>query len=174
MINLLRKRRSIRKYAEKPIPAAVQNRLKEALLRSPSSRDIKPWRFIFIDDSVLLKELSFSKASGSGFLEKAPLGIAVCGDDKASDVWIEDCSIASILVQMAALELGLGSCWIQIRNRTTADGTSSEAYVRDTLSLPGNFRVLSIIALGYPAEKKRPVSRRKLSFDKVVRNRFEA
>jgi nitroreductase len=50
MIKLLRKRRSIRKYAEKPIPAAVQKRLVEALLRSPSSRDIRPWRFFFIDE----------------------------------------------------------------------------------------------------------------------------
>jgi nitroreductase len=173
MIDLLRKRRSIRKYSKKPIPASVQRRLVEALLRSPSSRDIRPWRFVFIDDPALLEKLSLSKASGAGFFARAPLGIVICGDEKASDVWIEDCSIASIMVQMAALELGLGSCWIQIRNRSTSDGTPSEAYVRDALSLPNNFRVLSMIALGYPAEKKRPISRRKLSFNKVFRNRFE-
>jgi nitroreductase len=173
MIELLRKRRSIRKYALKPVPAAVQKRLVEALLRSPSSRDIRPWRFVFINDPSLLEKLSLSKASGAGFLARAPLGIVICGDEKASDVWIEDCSIASIMVQMTALELGLGSCWIQIRNRSTSDGTPSEAYVRDALSLPNSFRVLSMIALGYPAEKKRPISRRKLSFNKVFRNRFE-
>jgi nitroreductase len=173
MITLLRKRRSIRKYAQKLVPAAVQKRLVEALLRSPSSRDIRPWRFVFIDDPALLKRLSCSKASGAEFLAKAPLGIVVCGDENASDVWIEDCSIASIIVQMAALELGLGTCWIQIRNRSTSDGAPSEASVRNALSLPNNFRVLSMIALGYPAEKKRPISRRQLSFDTVFRNRYE-
>jgi nitroreductase len=173
MIELLRKRRSIRKYSKKPIPASVQKRLVEALLRSPSSRDIRPWNFIVVDDPALLAKLSGSKTHGVEFLAKAPLGIVICGDETKSDVWIEDCSIASIIVQMAALELRLGSCWIQIRNRSTADGAPSKAYVRDALALPGNFRVLSMIALGYPAEKKRPVSRNKLSFNKVLRNRFE-
>jgi hypothetical protein len=60
-----------------------------------------------------------------------------------------------------------------LRKRSTADGMDSEAFLRDVLELPGNFRVLSMIALGYPAEKKRPISRNKLSFNKVLRNRYE-
>jgi nitroreductase len=172
MIKLLRKRRSIRKYAKKPVPDSVQKRLVEALLRSPSSRDIRPWQFIMVDDPALLAKLSRSKAHGAEFLARAPLGIVLCGDETRSDVWIEDCSIASIIAQLAALELGIGSCWIQIRNRLTADGMPSETYVRDALALPVTFRVLSMIALGYPAEKKRPVPRKKLLYKNIFRNQW--
>ena len=167
LIDLLRKRRSIRKFVNKPVPASAIHRLKEALLRSPSSRDLKPWRFVFVDDPALLDKLSRCKSHGAEFLAKAPLGIVVCGDETKSDVWIEDCAIASILVQMAGLEIGLGSCWVQIRNRSTSEGISSERSVRELLKLPEHIRVLSIIALGYPAEKKKSISRQRLQYDKI-------
>ncbi|MBN1306286.1 MAG: nitroreductase family protein [Chitinispirillaceae bacterium] len=172
MITLLSKRRSIRKYAKKAIPAATVRRLKEALLRSPSSRDLRPWHIIVVDDIALLKQLSGSKAHGSAFLAEAPLGIVVCGDEKVSDVWIEDCSIASILLQMTALDLGLGSCWIQIRNRKTADGSWSEEVVRKVAGVPGNLRVLSIIAIGYPAERKKGIAVNRLPKKRISHNRF--
>src|SRR3989304_1257735 len=117
MIDLLRKRRSIRVYEDRKIEFEKIEILKEALVRSPSSRSINPWEFIFVDEKELLQKLSQAKEHGSEFLEDAAVGIVVCGDEKRSDVWVEDCSIASILVQMVAQSIGLGSCWIQIRNR---------------------------------------------------------
>ena len=167
MIKLLRKRRSIRKYTNKPVPSNAIKRLKEALLRSPSSRDTKPWRFIFLNDSHLLQRVSLCKSHGAEFLAKASLGIIICGDESKSDVWIEDCSIASILVQMAALEVGLGTCWIQVRNRSTSTGVSSEMHIRNQLKLPAHMRILSIIACGFPAEKKKPIPSRKLLYSSI-------
>ena len=172
MIALLRKRRSIRKFAEKKIDKKTLRLLQEALLRAPSSRDIKPWYFIFVDDPRLLEKLSQSKEHGSAFLAGAPLGIVVCADETLSDVWVEDCAIASILVQMAAQSCGLGSCWIQIRNRMAAKDRTSEACVRQLLGIPERIRIASIIAAGYPAEKKRPVPRNNLDFLKVSFNGY--
>jgi nitroreductase len=173
MIPLLRKRRSIRKFRKRPVEPRIRKLLEESLLRSPSSRDIRPWHFIFIDDPALLESLSRCKGHGAGFLRSAPLGVVVCGDATMSDVWVEDCSIASILVQMAALSLGLGSCWIQVRNRKSADGKSAEANVREALGLPKRLRVESIIALGYPAEKKKGVPAKRLHARKIHWNRFQ-
>jgi nitroreductase len=172
MINLLRKRRSIRKYLNKKISPKTIRILQEALLRSPSSRGIQPLHFIFVNNDRLLNKLSCCKEHGSSFLAAAPLGIVVCGDERLSDVWVEDCSIAAILVQMAALSCGLGSCWIQIRNRKTGDGRSSEAYVRGLLNIPGNLRIGSIIAIGRPAEKKMSVPLKKLRFINIHFNNF--
>jgi nitroreductase len=172
MIDLLRKRRSIRKYREKKIDRRTVAILKEALLRSPSSRDIKPWHFILVDDPILLQKLSKSKEHGAEFLANAPLGIVVCGDTTKSDVWVEDCSIASILVQMTAQASGLGSCWIQIRNRKTADGKKSDNYIRNLLGIPAPFSIESIIAIGYPAEKKRQRAKSALEYGKVSNNKF--
>jgi nitroreductase len=172
MIELLRARRSIRKYTDGPIEPEKIEILKEAVLRSPSSRNFDPWEFIFVEDRKLLKKLALSKKHGSSFLEHAALGIVVCADGEKSDVWIEDCSIASILALMVAQSLGLGSCWIQIRKRMHSDQITSEDYIRNLLGIPDHVKVESIIAIGYPAETREPLPRGQLKDDKIRFNRF--
>lgn len=172
MIDLLRNRRSIRQYLDRPIEAQKIDLLKEAALRAPSSRNIDPWEFIFVDDRTTLEKLAACKPHGAAFLEGAPLGIVVCGDDTQSDVWIEDCSIASILVQMAAQSMGLGSCWVQVRKRMYDDQISAEHYIRNVLSIPEHVRVESIVAVGYPAEQRAPLPFEELKTAKVHHNRY--
>lgn len=173
MINLLRKRRSIRSYKPSPIEDEKVAILKEALLRSPSSRGFNPWEFILVDDKQTLVALSRAKQHGSEFLKNASLGIVILGNEKRSDVWVEDCSIASIIVQLTAEDLGLGSCWVQIRKRNHSDEISSEQYVQKLLQIPSHIRVLSIIGIGYPNEKKEPVAEQKLQFNKIYHNMFK-
>lgn len=172
MIELLRNRRSIRKYKDKDIEPEKIETLKEAVLRSPSSRNFDPWEFVFVDNRGLLKQLSLCKPHGAKFLERAALGIVTCADEQKSDVWIEDCSIASILVQMTAQSIGLGSCWIQIRKRMYDDHKTSEDYIKDLLNIPDNFKVESIIAIGYPAENREPVRQEDLKHEKVKFNSY--
>lgn len=172
MIELVRKRRSIRAYTQEPVDRQSLDLLVETLLRAPSSRNIDPWRFIVVDDRELLKKLSAAKAHGSTFLKGAPLGIVVCADSTASDVWVEDCSIASILVQMMAESLGLGSCWIQIRLRPHDAGSSAEAYIQGLLGLPEHIKVESMVAIGRPNERRAPLGADELQYDKVSRNRY--
>ncbi len=107
MIDILRTRRSIRKYENNPVDQGSVDVLKEALLRCPSSRGINPWTFIFVDDADVIDKLARSKAQGSAFLKDAPLAIVVCGDEAKSDVWVEDCSIASIVAHLTAHSLRL-------------------------------------------------------------------
>ncbi|TKJ37498.1 MAG: NAD(P)H-dependent dehydrogenase/reductase [Planctomycetes bacterium B3_Pla] len=172
MIELLRARRSIRKYTDKAIEPEKIAILKEAALRSPTSRNKHPWEFIFVDDGELLGQLALSKPHGARFLQGAAIGIVVCADGEKSDVWTEDCSIASILVQMVAQSIGLGSCWIQMRNRMYDDQVTSEQHVRNLLKMPNHIKVESIIALGYPVEKKEPISREDLDYSKVRINSY--
>lgn len=172
MIELLRNRRSIRQYLDRPIEPEKIERLKEAALRAPSSRNIDPWEFIFVDDRELLAKLAACKPHGAGFLKGAALGIVICADGVQSDVWIEDCSIASILVQMAAQSLGLGSCWIQVRHRMHDEKVSSEQYIQDLLGIPERIRVESIVAVGYAAERRTPLRAGELKTAKVHVNRF--
>ncbi len=94
--------------------------------------------------------------------------VVVCADEEESDVWIEDCSIASIILQLAGLSLGLGSCWIQIRLRMHADSVTSEEYVRSVLGLPENIRVESMIAFGCPDEDLEPVPATELQREKIL------
>lgn len=172
MIDLLRKRRSVRAYLNQTIEPEKVSILKEALLRSPSSRDIQPWSFIFVEDENMLSHLSRVKVHGSAFLAGAPMGIVILGDEAASDVWIEDCSIAAVVAMLTAEALGLGSCWVQIRNRQHSPSESAEDYVRKSLKIPDNFRVESIIALGYPDEEKAGIPLDELRFDKIKAGTF--
>jgi nitroreductase len=172
MIDLLRARRSVREYTDRPLGPEKLELLKEAVLRSPSSRNLDPWEFIFVDDRQLLKTLAACKPHGADFLAQAALGIVVCGDSRESDTWIEDCAIASILVQMVAQSFGLGSCWVQVRNRRFDDETTSEQYVQKLLRIPGHIKVESIIAIGYPAETREPLPRTDLKDTKVHVNTF--
>jgi nitroreductase len=172
MIELLRARRSIRAFTNAPIEPEKLDLLKEAVLRSPSSRSLDPWEFIFVDDRQLLTKLALCKPHGADFLAQAALGIVVCGDSRESDTWIEDCSIASILVQMVALSIGLGCCWVQVRNRTFNDKMTSEQYVQKLLKIPEHLKVESIIAIGYPAEKWEPVPRADLQDGKIHANTY--
>jgi len=141
--------------------------LVEALLRSPSSRGINPWEFFVVEDKEMLNILSTSKEGGSAFLADAALGIVVCGDGTKSDTWIEDCSIASIIVQLTAVSMGLGTCWIQIRNRKYKDGRWAEDYIKEKLGIPTYMSVESIIAIGYPDEMKDPIPKENLAYGKI-------
>jgi len=172
MLDLLRKRRSVRRFLETPVPAAVIAGIEEALLRSPSSRSIRPWHFVLVDDPTLLARLAKAKHHGASFLARAPLAVGVCGLPEESDVWIEDCTIASLLVQLYVESVpGMGSCWVQIRNRRDESGKDSEACVREVINLPSSWSVESIVAVGYEAERPKPVDAGDLLRDRVHRNR---
>ncbi|KMQ52831.1 Nitroreductase family protein [Chitinispirillum alkaliphilum] len=172
MLDLLRTRRSIRAYSEKKVDPATLEAFKEVLLRSPSSRSINPWEFIFVQDRSLLCALSESKEHGSSFLKHAALGVVICADETRSDVWVEDCSICAILLQMEAQSRGLGSCWIQIRNRQKDNNTSSEEHIRNVLSIPPHIKVDAIISIGDPAETKAAHSEDSLEFGKIHQEKW--
>jgi nitroreductase len=169
---LIEKRRSIRQFTNDAIEAAKIERLKEAALRAPSSRGSNHWEFVFVTDRALISTLSRAKPHGSAFLSNAALAIVVCADPAKSDVWVEDASIATIFIQLAAEALELGSCWIQVRKRMHNETTTAEAYIAEALSLPKHLAVESMVAVGYPAEKKAPHRRESLQDEKVFLNRY--
>lgn len=168
-MDLLERRRSIRKYSDLAVEPEKVQVLIEAALRSPSGRGINPWEFIIVDDRQILSKLSQAKQSGAGFLKGAPLGIVVCANPEKSDTFVEDASIASIIIQLAAESMGLGSCWIQMRNRYHRDGRPAQEHIEQLLDIPEQCIVQSVIAIGYPAETKVPHSRESLNFEKVHR-----
>lgn len=172
MIELLRTRRSIRKFTEQKLESEKVEILKEAVLRSPSSKGINPWVFVFVDEKDTIQQLKNCKPNGAGPLETSPLAVVICADETVNDTWVEDCSIASILLQLTAQSLGLGSCWIQIHNRMHSETISSEKYIQDLLNIPAQFRILCIISIGYPVKWREGKKLEDLQFEKIRINRF--
>ncbi|HBE79875.1 MAG TPA: NAD(P)H-dependent dehydrogenase/reductase [Firmicutes bacterium] len=171
-LSLIQKRRSIRKFLKTPVEPEKIAVLIEAALRAPSSRGLKPWEFVVIDKAGILEKLANSKPYGSAFLKNAVLGIVICADPKRCDVWIEDSSIAATYIQLTAQSLGLGSCWVQIRERMCDSTRTAEESVRDVLEIPEHLRVDSLIAIGYPAEDLPAHSQDELQYEKVYYNRY--
>jgi nitroreductase len=172
VLDLLKKRRSTRKFKETKIPGDIIDKLIKAALLSPSSRSIRPWEFIVVTDKIMLEKLAGSKEHSSSFLKHAPLAIIVMADETKSDVWVEDTSIASIIIQLTAETMGLGSCWIQIRNRMHNSTLTAEKYIKELLAIPDNYKIESIIALGYPDENKPPYSEEELKYDVVHMDKY--
>jgi nitroreductase len=170
--DLIKKRRSIRKYQNRPVEPEKVALIIEAALRAPSSRGLNPWEFIIVDNPEAIRELSRAKPHGSAFLGGAPLAVVACANPQKSDVWVEDAAVASAYISLAAEALGLGNCWIQIREREHGKGTTAEEFVRGVLRIPQGLKVESIIAIGYPDEPKPGHSREELHYEKTFVNGF--
>lgn len=171
-LDLLQNRRSIRRFQDRPVEKEKIDSLIEAMLRSPSSRSFNPWEFIVVTDPAMITRLAEAKSHGSAFMKNAPLAIIVCADPEKSDVWTEDASIASILLHLEATDLGLGSCWVQIRLREHDNRQSAEQYVAELVGLKKGMVIESIVAIGYPAEEKSGHSTSSLLYDKVSFERY--
>lgn len=169
---LIKKRRSMRKFTGEELTQDEVVALLKAALMSPTSKRSNSWQFIVVDDKSALGLLSKCKESGASFLKDAALGIVVLGDPSASDVWIEDASVASIMIQLQAEDLGLGSCWIQVRGRYAATGMPADEFIRGVLGIPFQLQVLSIIAVGHKGMERKPFDESHLQWEKVHLNKY--
>lgn len=164
---LIKNRRSTRKFTDQLLaPEQVEMILKAALM-APASKRSNPWQFVVVEDKEMLKRLAQCKKNGSGFLADCALAVVVLANVMESDVWIEDASVASIYMQLQAEDLGLGSCWCQIRNRVTEAETDSNEYVRALLNIPYQLDVLSIIGIGYKDQVRKPFNEEHLQWEKI-------
>lgn len=148
---LLFQRRSIRKYTKENMDPDTLQKILQAGLLAPSSRNKKPCQFYVIQDKDILKQLSTIKPSGT-FIGDANAAIIVMADASLSDVWIEDCSIAMSYMQLMATALQVGSCWVQMRKRTNALGKDAEEVVKEIVGAPQTYRLVGILSLGLPAQ----------------------
>lgn len=168
---VVKKRRSIRKYQDKDVPKEHVEKILEAAFYSPSSRNRRPWHFVVVDDRGLIRKLAKTRKALE-FLETAPLAIVVCGDESISSAWIFDASIAAEHIQLAATALGLGACWGHILERKYSEEKSAEEYVRELLGIPKHIRVLCVIGIGYPTEQKPEHSKEEIMWERVHLNHF--
>lgn len=171
---LIRLRRSMRKFTEEELDRDEVAALLRAALISPSSKGMRPWEFVAVDDKELLRQLSRCKEHGAELIAGAPLAVAVLADPRQSDVWVEDAAVATTMMLLQAEDLGLGACWVQVRNRTTADGKPAEEMVRSILHIPERLRVLSIVAVGHKGMERKPFNEERLMWEKVHLNTFDA
>lgn len=165
--DLIFNRRSIRKYTDEEISPENVKQILEAALVAPSSKSKMPCQFVVVENKSTLSSLAKCKDFGAKPIEKCSLAVVVTADPLVSDVWVEDASIAAIMMQLQAQDLGLGSCWIQVRERYSEDGSSAEEYVKELLSIPPDIRVLCIFSFGHKNEERKPYEQDQCKWEKI-------
>jgi len=146
-------RRSIRRYTGERVSDAQEEELLKAAMAAPSASDAKPWHFVVVRERRTLDAIA-SAHPYAEMLREATLCIAVCGDPAANgEYWIQDCAAATQNILLAATAQGLGSCWLGMHPRAERKAT-----VRAILGIPESMEILSLVALGCPAESKPPRS----------------
>ena len=151
---VIKKRRSIRKYKDTPVPKEQILEILEAARIAPSASHRQPWHFIVVEDKETIQKLAKSEWAAT-----APVMIVGLADQAASPVWcINDLGVAFEHIVLAATDLGLGTCWMGQSNR--------EDLVKSLLDVPDNFKVVALTTLGVPDET--PAVKERKSLDAIV------
>lgn len=144
LFEVLKHRKSMRYYLRAPIPDEIILKIINAARLAPSAGNIQPWHFIVVRDKTKRKKIAQGCKYGK-FLSKSPVVIIACGDKQASSRWYTvDTSIALEHIVLAATAYNLGTCWV---------GMFDEEGIRIMVSIPENFEIIALLALGYSREK---------------------
>ena len=173
ILELMRTRRSVRKYVYREISDADIKTILSAALLAPSGHSKYPCEFIVVKNRETLMKLAKCRgANVAKMLENAACAIVVIADKEKSDTVIEDSSVSMMNMELAAASLGIGNCWIQVRARDAEDSTPAEDYLREILNFPETFMCQSVLALGYAEKMPRQRELDKLKFEKVHYENF--
>ena len=143
-------RRSIRQYTGQPISEADITSLLEAGMAAPSAMNRRPWHLVAVDDKQVMQKIASSSPYGRT-LPGAALVIVVCGDPSVSDWWLQDCTLATENILVAAAGQGLGAVFLGCHGKP-----EREEPIRRALSIPDEIGMASVLCIGHPAEKKEP------------------
>lgn len=150
---IIEKRRSVRKFDAAAVPAEVVDRLLQAALTAPSSRNTRSVRLLVVDDPALVARMADMRDYGSAFMKNAPLAVVVLSDVMKGDLWRENAAIAATILQLACVDEGLASCWVHIngrpRRKAEPDGEQAADYLRTFLPIPAGCEPLCAVAIGY-------------------------
>ena len=150
-------RKSVRAYTDRAVSREQLDTLLRAAMAAPTGRDMRPWKFVVIDDKEALAALS-EQLPYAKMLPEAAAAIVVCGDLSVTDDkgqpstnWTFDCSAATENLLLAAEAMGLGAVWTGVypyEERQTA--------VSQALQLPEHIIPLNLIPIGYPKGDPQP------------------
>lgn len=151
--DILTKRRSVRKFNDKPVERQTLEHIVEQTLTAPSSRNSRSTRLWVTTDKSLLEHISQMRDYGAAFVKGASAAVLVMGDSAVSDLWEVNCAISATVLQLAIVDQGLASCWVHVAGRPCLkdepEGKQAEEHLREKISLPESYRVLCVVALGY-------------------------
>lgn len=166
-LHLAQRRRSIRQYEDRAVEKEKIDTILQAALLSPASKRSNPWEFVVVTDREILRQMAGCRTYGSQMLEQTQVGIVVAIDSAKTDTWQCDGAIAAEHMLLAAEDLGLGGCWVQVYQREGA-----EELVKQLAHIPDSLNVLCIVSIGYKNEERKMRELDKLQYEKIHYGNF--
>ena len=170
MLDVIRKRRSVRSYLPRDVEEEKVADVLAAALAAPTAWGTRAWEFVVVRDPATREALS-TATPYAAFVARAPVAVVVAYDPRKGKRFHEDASIAAEHIHLEAVHQGLGSCFVQIADSEGPHG-DAEAYVKGVLGIPEEFRVQCIMPLGYPAARPEPHGPAPDAHAKVRRERW--
>jgi len=157
-LEIIQKRHSVRNFKNNPVDDAAIRSIVDAARLSPSACNAQPWRFIAVTEKSLLRQLvdrGMGGAVPNKWASTAPVIIIGCAVLNLMTHYLGeavkgiqyhqiDMGISMEHMVLRATEMGLGTCWI---------GWFREKNIRKTLNIPKDWKIISLIALGYPQDE---------------------
>lgn len=148
VVDAIRKRRSVRAYQKKEVPREILEEVLNAARVAPSAKNKQDWKFIVVDDEAI-KEKLFKASYDQEFIKEAPVILAgvsldeeyvmACGVPSG----YVDLAIALDHISLAAVEKGIGTCWI---------GHFHQQHAKEILGVPDPYGIVALMTMGYPRE----------------------
>ena len=158
---IISRRRSTRKFLATTVEREKLQRILDAALVAPTSRNTRSTRFFVVQDKATLERMSQMRDYGSAFMKDAAAAIVVAGDKQTTDLWIDNCAIAATSIQLAVVDEGLASCWVHVNDRPCLkdepEGAKADDYLRSLLGIPAHYGILCAVALGYSDYEPKPL-----------------
>lgn len=158
ILEIIKKRRSVRKYLDKPISKDILKQLVDAGRLAPTARNDQPWEFVVATERELLKKVGEATDHGKFLRDSAACIIVCCQDTK---YFLEDGSAATENIILAAESFGVCSCWVAGHKKAYCEE------VKKILNIPDDLIIVSLISLGYPDTLEK-INRQKKGLDEVL------
>ena len=160
----IRTRKSVRKYTDKPVEDEILNQIFESARLAPSANNMQEWRFVVVREAATRQKLA-EIANNQVFIAEAGAVIVACADTDeqympcGQQSYPIDAAIVLDHITLAAVELGLGTCWV---------ASFEEKPVKKLLGIPEKIRIVAMMPLGYPADGS-PVEKNRLPIKQILK-----
>ena len=158
---VIARRRSTRKFLSTPVEREKLQRIIDAALVAPTSRNTRSTRLFIVQQEATLEAMSHMRDYGSAFMKDATAAIVVASDKTTTDLWVDNCAIAATTIQLAVVDEGLASCWVHVNDRPCLkdepEGAKADDFLRELLGIPEHYGILCVVALGYSDYEPKPL-----------------
>ena len=155
-LQVIEKRKSIRRYSDRPVERELLDAIVKVAQTAPSSRNSKSSAFMIIEDKDVIEALALMRDYGASPLKYAQAAIVVMGDTSKTDLWVDNCAISATFIQLAVTAMDLATCWIHVNGRLRykeePEKGFAETYVAELLGIKDGMKPYCIMAIGYPEE----------------------